>query len=219
MTTPRTPEKQPEGEENHESSLVSLLGGSSFSPVEISPETSEREDEPDKKKGDSKMTNDGYDLNHSDLQNSERELMKSDGFTDSDSKFGKTNTSISSSKKSKDIAERFDQFLQKKEHITVDFDESRIDLAPSPLRPSLLTMLKTIKRLAARNPTGASLAALQILIERFDEFLELQTRRDDPTYEDQCRVLLGYIYKNTSEAMRLSRKLKDAAQPRPVDEC
>lgn len=216
MNNQKTPEKLPEGDDNHDSSIVSLLGGNSFSPVEISPETSEREDEPDKHKGDSNVHNESN-INNDEIQNSERD--RSEGFADSDSKFAKSITSVSSSKKSKDIAERFDQFLQKKEHIDLDFDESRIDLAPSPLRPSLQNMLKTIKRLAARNPTGASLAALQILIERFDEFLELQLRRDDPTYEDQCRILLGYIYKNTSEAMRLSRKLKDAAHPRPVDEC
>lgn len=212
MSNQKTPEKLPDGDENHDSSVVSLLGGNSFSPVEISPETSDIKEEANKHKSITKHEDEDDD----DIPNSD--MNRSEGFPDSASKFSKSTVS-NSSKKSRDLAEKFDQFLQKKQHIELDFDESRIDLAPSPLRPALLNILKTVKRLAARNPTGASLAALQILIERFDEFLELQLRRDDPTYEDQCRVLLGYIYKNTSEAMRLSRKLKDEAHPRPIDEC
>ena len=126
--------------------------------------------------------------------------------------------SKSSRSKESSIAEKFSQFIQNREEVSISIDESKVEFAPPALRTTLNTLIKNVKRWAARNPTGASLEALQILAERLDEFLELQTRRDDPEYDEKARELLNMIYKNTSQAQRLARNLKDAAVPRPVDE-
>lgn len=117
------------------------------------------------------------------------------------------------------LREKFQQFMEEKKHKCVLYlDESRVNLLPAPLRPPIQKIINTIKRLTARNPTGAPLSALQILAERLDEFLELQNHRADRDYDLRCRDLLSIIYRNTIEAQRLSRQLRDAAAPRSLDE-
>lgn len=117
------------------------------------------------------------------------------------------------------LREKFQQFMEEKKHKCVLYlDESRVNLLPAQLRPPIQKIINTIKRLTARNPTGAPLSALQILAERLDEFLELQNHRADRDYDLRCRDLLSIIYRNTIEAQRLSRQLRDAAAPRSLDE-
>lgn len=114
---------------------------------------------------------------------------------------------------------KFQQFMeQKKQKCVLYLDEGRVNLLPAPLRQPIQNIINTVKRLTARNPTGAPLSALQILAERLDEFLELQEHRSDRDYELRCRDLLSIIYRNTIEAQRLSRQLRDAAAPRSLDE-
>ena len=255
---------------NIESSFDCQIGGDSFAPVELSPDTSDREDEQDPKnspqqpqanaaspakqgsaaatptKGAEKATpkkenspqktvtkeNTETKLESTkattttatepqkeekDLTPEEEEEMEKILRPKRGKKKGKS-PSRASTKSESSIADKFNQFMREREQGITTIDESRVELAPPTLRPTLLTLIKNIKRWSARNPTGASLNALQILVERLDEYLELQTRRDDPNYEEQCRGLLGMIYKNTSQAQRLARDLKDAAAPRPIDE-
>ena len=114
------------------------------------------------------------------------------------------------------IVEKFKKFTKKKVNFMID--ESLLELAPPQSKPILQTLIKNVKKWMKRNPTDEALFALEILIKRIQEFLELQTRRDDPEYEELCRDLLSLIYKNTVEAQRLSRKLKEEAQPRSIDE-
>lgn len=117
------------------------------------------------------------------------------------------------------LREKFQQFMEeKKQKCVLYLDEGRVNLLPAPLRPPIQNIINTVKRLTARNPTGAPLSALQILAERLDEFLELQKHRTDRDYDLRCRDLLSIIYRNTIEAQRLSRQLRDAAAPRSLDE-
>lgn len=116
------------------------------------------------------------------------------------------------------LGDKFKDFLREKQRVVLDLDEKRVSLLPAPLRQPIQNIIAKIKRWASRNPTGASLGALQVLADRLDEFLELQQHREDHDYEAQCRDLLTIIYQNTIEAQRMSRKLKDAAIPRALDE-
>jgi hypothetical protein len=65
---------------------------------------------------------------------------------------------------------------------------------------------------------GPALTALQDLTTRVNEFLELQTHRDESDYELQCRELLGAIYQDTIKTQKMTRRLKDAAIPRALAE-
>lgn len=122
-------------------------------------------------------------------------------------------------KESKEIVSKFQKYLnQAKKTSTINIDVSRVELAPPNIRKGLYQIIKNVERLSKRNPTNASLSALQVLVERLDEFLEMQTRREDPNYDQMCIYLLNVIYRNTVEAQRLSRSLRDAAKPRPLDE-
>lgn len=116
------------------------------------------------------------------------------------------------------INEKFKKFIKSKQKVVLSLDESRVALLPPQLRQPIQNIITKIKRWAARNPSGSSLSALQILAERLDEFLELQHQRETRDYEAQCRDLLSMIYQNTIEAQRMARKLKEAATPRSLDE-
>ncbi|OHT16962.1 hypothetical protein TRFO_41429 [Tritrichomonas foetus] len=117
------------------------------------------------------------------------------------------------------LRQKFQQFIEeKKQKCVLMLDEGRVGLLPSQLRQPIQNIINQVKRWVNRNPTGASLSALQILAERLDEFLELQEHREDRNYEARCRDLLSMIYRNTIEAQRLARQLRDAATPRSLDE-
>lgn len=169
------------------------FGNESFVPVDIS------SDSGDEHRDNSKI--EGKDAQKDQDTNEEEEDINSSDFVDPNG-----------------LSSKFQKFLAEKQQCVLQLDESRVQYVPPTLRAPINTIITKLKRWTLRNPTGASLSALQILAERLDEFLDLQTQRDNSDYEARCRDLLSMIYQNTIEAQRLARKLKDAATPRSLDE-
>jgi len=111
---------------------------------------------------------------------------------------------------SQEIVKKFQEFASRKMGFAID--EGLLVYAPPTIRPPIEKIIKNIKKWSKRNPTDETMVALNILVKRVNEFLELQQKRDEPEYDSQCRNLLTLIYNNTVEAQRLARSLKDSAE-------
>jgi hypothetical protein len=118
----------------------------------------------------------------------------------------------------RNIGDKFESFIKNKRQVRIELAIDRVDLLPPQLRQPITNIITKIRRWALRNPSGPALSGLQDLADRLNEFLELQTRRNDHDYEVRCRDLLRAIYQDTLETQRVTRELKDAAIPRGLDE-
>jgi hypothetical protein len=118
----------------------------------------------------------------------------------------------------RNIGDQFERFIRDRHQVRIEIAADRVDQLPPQLRQPITNIITKIRRWALRNPSGPALSGLQDLADRLNEFLELQTRRNDHDYEARCRDLLRAIYQNTLETQRVTRELKDAAIPRGLDE-
>jgi hypothetical protein len=135
---------------------------------------------------------------------------------DGTGKYGKSKKG--KARKGDDLAGDFDRFVKRKQTSVPSWDEAKIDLLPADLRPAIRTIATKIKRWASRNPTGLARREMDILIQQLNTFLELQTNRNDPSYERQCQVWLFDLYGRTIDAQKAAIALRNEAVPKSLDE-